>query len=84
MKFFNSEAQKQLLKSLLDNHELLPAEERDKLIKNLIANLDNLDRYYSVALILLPLLKACILLVAANCFFFFCFKAKVKIFFFLS
>ena len=32
------------MKKLLENADLLSPEEREKLIKNLIANMDNLDR----------------------------------------
>jgi hypothetical protein len=42
-KFFLSHAQNELLKTLLFNPDLMTAEDREKLIKNLVANMDNLD-----------------------------------------
>jgi hypothetical protein len=39
-----SETQKLLLKQLLENPELLPPGEREKLLQQLIANLGDLDR----------------------------------------
>jgi hypothetical protein len=42
---FFSEAQQELLKQLLENPDLLPPEQREKLIKGLIANIGSLDGY---------------------------------------
>lgn len=39
----NSEAQKQLLQQLLENPNLDP-EQREKLLKDLVSNIGNLDR----------------------------------------
>lgn len=43
-----SATQKELLKQLLENPDLLSSEERGNLIKNLIANMENLDRYITL------------------------------------
>jgi hypothetical protein len=39
-----SEAKEMLLKQLLENPDLLPPDEREKLIANLISNLSTFDR----------------------------------------
>ena len=41
--FLKSENQKKLLKQLLENPDLLPAGEREKLLQELIANMGDLD-----------------------------------------
>ena len=40
----DSETQKQLLKQLLENPDLMSHEEREKILKELVANMANLDR----------------------------------------
>jgi hypothetical protein len=42
---FKSETQRELLQKLLSDPDMISAEDRDKLIKNLINNMGNLDRY---------------------------------------
>jgi hypothetical protein len=44
IKHILSEMQKKILKQLLENPNALPAGERDKLIKELVSNIGNLDR----------------------------------------
>ena len=42
--FYSRKTQQELLKKILDNPDLLPPEEREKLLQNLIDNIGNLDR----------------------------------------
>ena len=45
--FLSSEAQKDFLIQLMNN-DLLPPEERERIIKDLVANISNLDRYENI------------------------------------
>lgn len=45
-----SETQQKLLKHLMENPDLLPPEQREQLMKDLIANIGNFDRYYLISI----------------------------------
>ena len=43
-----SETQKELMRQLLENPDLLPPEQREQLLKDLITNMASLDRFVSL------------------------------------
>ena len=47
--FIFRDVQQKLLKQIMDNPDFLPAEERDRLLKEIVANLGNLDRQEKIS-----------------------------------
>ena len=46
VKYLDPSIQKQFLKALFDNPDLIPQAEREKLFRDLVDNIDILDRYF--------------------------------------